>query len=184
MGKDDEDTMKGGIDDEGGRGERDYKKEEAEKECRSFDRRQKSACKCVPKEDWLTTTESNLQKFYKTHNPEKLGKDGEIKDLEDVWKKWKGKETDMFRALATKYKAKAVQIKTKPKPPPYKPPPPLSKEEQDKEDKRLKEQREKWDKEDKKRDEEKAERDRAKAEEKEEKERLKRDEEDGETVEL
>lgn len=32
---------------------------------------------------------------------------GEIKDVEEVWKKWKGKEASMFLALATKYKDKA-----------------------------------------------------------------------------
>jgi len=29
---------------------------------------------------------------------------GEIKDVEEVWKKWKGKEASMFLALASKYK--------------------------------------------------------------------------------
>jgi len=51
-----------------------------------------------------------------------LSENGDIKDLEDVWKKWKGKEPDMFLALASKYKDKAVEIREKPKPKPYKPP--------------------------------------------------------------
>lgn len=91
--------------------------------CRGYVRGQGSACKCVPKSDWQSATESNLKVFYKKFNPEKLDKKGEIKDVDEVWKKWKGKESEMFMALATKYKDKAVEIREKPKPPPYKPPP-------------------------------------------------------------
>lgn len=29
---------------------------------------------------------------------------GEIKEVEEVWKKWQGKEASMFMALASKYK--------------------------------------------------------------------------------
>lgn len=161
-----------------------YEKDRQKKDCRGYEKSQESACQCVPKDDWQSKTESNLKVFYKAHNPEKLDASGEIKDLAEVWKKWKGKEPDMFKALATKYKKKAVELRVKPKPPPYKPPPPLSKEEQEKEDKRMAEQRAKWDAEDKKRDAERDERDRVKAEEKEAKAQAKKDEEDGETVEL
>mmetsp|Transcript_108422 Transcript_108422/g.188174 ORF Transcript_108422/g.188174 Transcript_108422/m.188174 type:complete len:388 (-) Transcript_108422:175-1338(-) len=96
--------------------------------CRGYNRGQSSACMCVPKSDWQDATENKLKAFYKKFNPEKLNKKGEIKDVAEVWKKWKGKESEMFLALATKYKDKAVEIRVKPKPPPYKPPP---KEEED-----------------------------------------------------
>merc|ERR1711964_203489 len=69
--------------------------------------------------------EEKLKGFYGKYNPEKLDKSGDIKDVAGVWKKWKGKEPDMFLALATKYKQKAVEVRIKPKPPPpppYKPP--------------------------------------------------------------
>merc|ERR1711920_586861 len=149
---------------------------------------QNASCKCVAADEWQEAVDSNLKSFYKAYNPEKLDGKGNIKDLDDVWKKWKGKEPQMFRALATKYKKKSVTMKTKPKPPPYKPPPPLSKEEQEKEDKRMAEQRAKWAEEDKKYEEERKERERRKAEEKQEKEeeerRRREQEEDGETVEL
>jgi len=90
--------------------------------CKAYTRGQSEACMCVPKGDFKSATESKLRRFYKDFNPEKLTEDGEIKDVEEVWKKWKGKEADMFMALATKYKAKAVEIREKPKPPPYTPP--------------------------------------------------------------
>lgn len=90
--------------------------------CKGYDRGQKEACQCVAKESWQESTNNKLKAFYGKFNPEKLNNDGEIKDLDEVWKKWKGKEAEMFLALATKYKEKAVEIRAKPKPPPYKPP--------------------------------------------------------------
>jgi len=162
----------------------DYEKDRQKRDCRGYENAQKAACACVPNEDWQLTTDSNLKAFYRKYNPEKLDDSGEIKDIEQVWKKWKGKEPHMFQALATKYKAKAVTIKEKPKPPPYKPPPPLSKEEQQKEDKRMAEQRKKWKLEDEARDKERADRERQKAEEREEDERRRAEELEGETVEL
>lgn len=161
-----------------------YEKNQQKRDCGSYESSQKSACVCVPEEDWQITTEANLKAFYGKHNKEKLDDNGDIKDIDDVWKKWKGKEPAMFQALASKYKEKAVTIKEKPKPPPYKPPPPLSKKEQEKEDKRSAEQQAKWKIEDDKRDAEKKEREEKKAEEKEEERMRKQEEEDGETVEL
>merc|ERR1712066_272034 len=148
----------------------DYEKERQKRDCRMYDKGQNASCVCVPKEDWQLTTDANLKAFYRKFNPEKLDDSGEIKDIEEVCKKWKGKEPQMFLALANKYRAKSVTIKEKPKPPPYKPPPPLSKEEQEKEDKRMAEQRAKWAEEDKKYEEERKERERRKAEEKQERE--------------
>jgi len=91
--------------------------------CKGYVRGQKQACKCVAKGDWRNATEDHLKAFYKKFNPEKLTKKGVIKDADEVWKKWKGKEPELFVALATKYKDKAVEIREKPKPPPYTPPP-------------------------------------------------------------
>ena len=36
-------------------------------------------------------TEEKLKVFYGKYNAEKLDKKGEIKDVDEVWKKWKGK---------------------------------------------------------------------------------------------
>eukprot|EP00928_Gymnodinium_smaydae_P048395 TRINITY_DN3234_c1_g1_i1.p1 TRINITY_DN3234_c1_g1~~TRINITY_DN3234_c1_g1_i1.p1 ORF type:complete len:357 (+),score=114.52 TRINITY_DN3234_c1_g1_i1:88-1158(+) len=91
-----------------------------ETKCRGYNIGQKESCTCVPKSDFKVATESKLKSFYRKFNAEKLNKAGEIKDVDDVWKKWKGKEPDMFMALATKYKDKAVERREKPK---YKPPP-------------------------------------------------------------
>lgn len=90
--------------------------------CKVYNKGQSAVCMCVPKDEWKGATEKTLKSFYGKYNPEKLDKKGEIKDVDEVWKKWKGKESDMFLALATKYKAKAVDMRVKPKPPPYKPP--------------------------------------------------------------
>merc|ERR1712151_425030 len=56
------------------------------------------------------------------YNKEKLGANGEIKDLEQVKSKSSGKESEMFLELTKKYKDKAIERRIKPKPPPYTPP--------------------------------------------------------------
>merc|ERR1712226_1489797 len=49
-----------------------YEKEKQRKDCRSCEKSQEEACRCVPSENWKTETEANLVEFYKIHNPEKI----------------------------------------------------------------------------------------------------------------
>merc|ERR1719281_1787167 len=91
-------------------------------QCKSYDRWQSDSCECVEQEKLEETNDKRLKTFYKLYNPEKLDDKGEIKDLEEVKKKWKGKEAQMFLALTMKYKDKAIEIRQKPKPKPYSPP--------------------------------------------------------------
>lgn len=92
--------------------------------CRAYDSWQGGGCECEDKEKWEDTNDKRLKTFYKLYNPEKLDDKGDIKDLVEVKKKWKGKEPQMFLALTMKYKDKAIERREKPKPPPYSPPPP------------------------------------------------------------
>eukprot|EP00435_Cladocopium_sp_Y103_P028562 s1033_g7.t1 len=92
-----------------------------ESKCRGYNKAQEAVCQCVPKAEVQDANERKLKSFYKKFNPEKLDTKGEIKDVEEVWKKWKGKEASMFLALASKYKDKAVKLKEKPKPAPFEP---------------------------------------------------------------
>lgn len=101
----------------------DYSKE-GDYQCRGYDRWQGDACECVDADKVEESNDKRLKTFYKLYNPEKLNGDGEIKDLAEVKKKWKGKEPDMFLALTMKYKDKAIERREKPKPPPYTPPSP------------------------------------------------------------
>jgi hypothetical protein len=101
--------------------EKDKKYDPEAQKCKGYNRGQNESCMCVPKAEFKGLTEKKLKSFYGKFNPEKLDSKGDIKDVDDVWKKWKGKEADMFMALNTKYKAKAVEIRVKPTPPPYKP---------------------------------------------------------------
>jgi len=103
--------------------DKDKKYDPEESKCKAYHKGQNASCECVPKDDFKASTESKLKAFYANFNPEKLDDMGDIKDVADVWKKWTGKEADMFMALATKYKEKSVEMRVKPKPPPYKPPP-------------------------------------------------------------
>eukprot|EP00439_Symbiodinium_sp_Y106_P051233 s3365_g6.t2 len=94
----------------------DKKYDPMESKCRSYSAAQSAVCQCVPRDEAQAANARKLQDSAIA---------GEIKDVDEVWKKWKGKdwiEASMFMALATKYKDKAVRIKEKPKPPPYEPP--------------------------------------------------------------
>jgi len=90
--------------------------------CRAYDTWQKDSCECEDDDKWEGSNDKRLKTFYKLYNPDKLDAEGEIKDLGEVKKKWKGKESEMFLALTTKYKDKTIERKIKPKPPPYTPP--------------------------------------------------------------
>lgn len=90
--------------------------------CRGYNKGQADSCRCVPDDEWQIATDSKLKTFYSKFNKEKIDTNGEIKGLDEVWKKWKGKESEMFMGLGIKYKDKAVEIRQKPKPPPYTPP--------------------------------------------------------------
>lgn len=107
-------------------GEYDYEKKPEDKDadpmCRNYDRWQSDACECVEEGKIEETNDKRLKTFYKLYNPEKLDSNGDIKDLGEVKKKWKGKEAQMFLALTMKYKDKAIERREKPKPPPYTPP--------------------------------------------------------------
>ncbi|CAK0876045.1 unnamed protein product, partial [Prorocentrum cordatum] len=95
-----------------------------EQECKNYNKGQAEACTCVQEDQFRSATEDKLKSFYKKYNPEKLDTSGNIKDSEDVWKKWEKKEPDLIMALTNKYKAKAVARRAKPKRGEYKPPPP------------------------------------------------------------
>jgi len=87
-----------------------------ESKCRGYNKAQETVCQCLPKSQIKGANEKKLKAFYQKFNPEKLDDKGEIKEVEEVWKKWQGKEASMFMALASKYKDKAVKMKEKPKP--------------------------------------------------------------------
>lgn len=93
--------------------------------CKGYNRWQTDSCECVEKDTWEETNDKRLKTFYKLYNPEKLDDAGEIKDLEEVKKKWKGKESQMFLALTMKYKDKAIEKREKPKPKPFEPKDPV-----------------------------------------------------------
>eukprot|EP00746_Dinoflagellata_sp_MGD_P162015 gnl/MRDRNA2_/MRDRNA2_89387_c0_seq1.p1 gnl/MRDRNA2_/MRDRNA2_89387_c0~~gnl/MRDRNA2_/MRDRNA2_89387_c0_seq1.p1 ORF type:complete len:354 (+),score=110.90 gnl/MRDRNA2_/MRDRNA2_89387_c0_seq1:67-1128(+) len=93
--------------------------------CKGYNRWQSDSCECVDNDKVEETNDKRLKTFYKLYNPEKLDDSGEIKDLAEVKKKWKGKEPSMFLALTMKYKDKAIERRQKPKPKPYEPKDPV-----------------------------------------------------------
>jgi len=83
--------------------------------CSSFRMAQQNACKCVKEDEWQPAVDKHVTKFFKKYNKEKLNSEGTLKDPDSVWDKWRGKEPDMFYALYSKYKDKAVTVPPKPK---------------------------------------------------------------------
>merc|ERR1719387_2558712 len=85
----------------------DYEKEkDKDPACKGYNFHQNASCECVNEAEFEPTVEKRLKTFYKLHNPDKLGENGEIKDVATVWSKWRGKEAQMFLALTQKYKDK------------------------------------------------------------------------------
>merc|ERR1712139_117473 len=62
-----------------------------DKRCDRYEDMQKEGCTCVLEEDYQVTIEENLRAFYRKQNPDRLDENGEVKDVEEVWAKWKGK---------------------------------------------------------------------------------------------
>eukprot|EP00747_Dinoflagellata_sp_TGD_P067540 gnl/TRDRNA2_/TRDRNA2_155320_c0_seq1.p1 gnl/TRDRNA2_/TRDRNA2_155320_c0~~gnl/TRDRNA2_/TRDRNA2_155320_c0_seq1.p1 ORF type:complete len:272 (+),score=62.41 gnl/TRDRNA2_/TRDRNA2_155320_c0_seq1:46-861(+) len=82
-----------------------------EQRCKGYLKRQSEACDCVPEEEWDEAVEAKLKVFFQEHNPSKLDKDGEVRDIDEIRTKWHMQEPQLFLALAVKYKDKSVQIR-------------------------------------------------------------------------
>jgi len=113
-------------DDEDSKKDPDAKYDPDVAKCKPYHKGQKEACMCVPEAQFKPAVERKLKAFYSKFNHKKLDRSGNIIDVDEVWKKWTGKEADMFMALASKYKDKAVRMKSNPQPPPYPSQPPPS----------------------------------------------------------
>ncbi|CAE8641892.1 unnamed protein product [Polarella glacialis] len=86
-----------------------------ENECESYSSAQSEFCECVLDSERQAAVNRRLESFYSSHNPEKLDRYGELQDPDQIWRHWKGKESEMFFALAMKYKKQAVEKRLRPK---------------------------------------------------------------------
>jgi len=64
---------------------------------------QEEVCTCVPEDKFTEHIEGWMIDFYNEHQPDRV-EDGALKNSEMMWKKWGGKEPEMFIALLKKYK--------------------------------------------------------------------------------
>jgi len=69
--------------------DKDKKYDPEETKCRGYSKAQEAVCQCAPKDEVKAANEKKLKAFYAKFNPEKLDDSGEIKDVEEVWKKLK-----------------------------------------------------------------------------------------------
>eukprot|EP00933_Yihiella_yeosuensis_P004160 TRINITY_DN1082_c1_g2_i1.p1 TRINITY_DN1082_c1_g2~~TRINITY_DN1082_c1_g2_i1.p1 ORF type:complete len:430 (-),score=82.77 TRINITY_DN1082_c1_g2_i1:90-1379(-) len=83
-------------------------KQERTQRCSSYRKAQQANCMCVPKDTVNSIYEERLIAFYRRYNPEKLDWKGAIKDADEVWKKWRGREPQLLNALNAKYKTQVV----------------------------------------------------------------------------
>merc|ERR1712039_200769 len=68
-------------------------------------------CDCVSFKDAREGANARLTTFYASYSPDRLDDQGNIKGAEDVWKKWQGREPELFYELTRKYIDKALGMR-------------------------------------------------------------------------
>lgn len=68
-------------------------------------------CDCVPSKSAKDSADSRLTSFYVSFSPDRLDEHGKIKNLEAVWKKWQGREAELYFELTRKYNTSALEIR-------------------------------------------------------------------------
>lgn len=71
-------------------------------------------CDCVPWKSAKDGASNRLASFYRVFSPERLDDNGDVRDIDAVWKKWKGREPELYFELTRKYSAQALEIRAWP----------------------------------------------------------------------
>lgn len=82
--------------------------------CKSHRDAQHELCNCVPTKLIKEGATDRLVSFYKAFVPEKLDEQGTLRDAESVWKKWKGREPELYFELTRKYLSQALDMRVWP----------------------------------------------------------------------
>jgi len=83
--------------------------------CKAYRDTQHHLCDCLPWKSAKDGATDRLTSFYAEVRPDRLDETGKVKNVEEVWKKWQGREAELFFELARKYSADAVEIRSWPK---------------------------------------------------------------------
>lgn len=79
--------------------------------CKNYRDGLEELCDCVPLKAAKDGATARLTSFYSEFSPERLDQQGNIKDVEAVWKKWKGREPELYFELTKKYNTSALEVK-------------------------------------------------------------------------
>jgi len=80
--------------------------------CKAYRDTQRELCECLPLKAAKEGATARLTSFYAAHRPDRLNEDGQVRDVEEVWKKWHGREAELFFELARKYSAESVEFRS------------------------------------------------------------------------
>lgn len=82
--------------------------------CKAFRDGQHELCECMPLKVARESANARLADFYAAHKPDRLDDYGQVRGADDVWKKWRGREPELFFELSRKYAAEAVEFRPRP----------------------------------------------------------------------
>lgn len=82
--------------------------------CKTYRDTQHEVCDCLPFKEAREGATARLTSFYAAFKPDKLDEHGNVRGVEEVWKKWQGREPELFFELTRKYRAEALEIRVRP----------------------------------------------------------------------
>lgn len=82
--------------------------------CKAYRESLLGLCDCVPGKSAKDGANDRLVSFYQAFVPERLDEHGNVRDVDAVWKKWKGREPELYFELTRKYSAQAVEMRAWP----------------------------------------------------------------------
>lgn len=82
--------------------------------CKAYRDIQQEFCECKLSSEAKASANDRLASFYSAYKPDRLDEHGNVKDVEQVWKKWQGREPELFFELTRKYVVEAVDIVPRP----------------------------------------------------------------------
>lgn len=79
--------------------------------CKAWREVQLELCDCLPLKNAKEGATARLASFYQSFKPDKLDEGGNVRDVDGIWKKWHGREPELFFELTRKYMAEALDVR-------------------------------------------------------------------------
>eukprot|EP00930_Biecheleria_cincta_P011382 TRINITY_DN114157_c0_g1_i1.p1 TRINITY_DN114157_c0_g1~~TRINITY_DN114157_c0_g1_i1.p1 ORF type:complete len:268 (-),score=77.01 TRINITY_DN114157_c0_g1_i1:130-861(-) len=81
--------------------------------CKAYRDTQSELCECIPSRQVRDGANQRLAVFYKAYRPDRLDEHGGVKNIDQVWKKWQGREPELYFELTRKYMLEAVDLRNR-----------------------------------------------------------------------